>query len=188
VKTLLCLCAILLLSPFVFSKSHNGDYQMGTFVRRSIAEDGTLTNTLRGDGTTVAGGVYANRVGLYTVKVPDGIWVLETYTQAADSTIRNMGATPIHFKSEKPNPLDALKDGDKVLFRVELHKKLFGSEIDVFIPFADKPDKEAKFVGRFTPNTPPAESDSKKPTDNVKAMCSSGRLSPELQKQYCSAQ
>jgi allophanate hydrolase subunit 1 len=51
--------------------------------------------------------------------------------------MRNLGMTPTHFKSEKTNPLDLLKPGDRVLFRVERHKKLLGVEADMYVPFAD---------------------------------------------------
>jgi hypothetical protein len=44
--------------------------------------------------------------------------------------------TPMHFKSEKDNPLDVLKGGERVLFRVEKHQKLNGVEISVYIPYA----------------------------------------------------
>jgi hypothetical protein len=71
------------------------------------------------------------------------------------------------------------------MFRLEKHKKIGGTETDMYIPFADKPDKEVKFVTRFVPNVIPQQPI--KPTDNVKAMCDSGRLSPELHKQYCEA-
>ena len=69
------------------------------------------------------------------------------------------------------------------MFRIERHRKINGAEIDVFIPYADDPRKEAKFVGSFAPMKQPH--DLAMPTDNVKAMCESGKLSPELQAQYC---
>lgn len=95
--------------------------------------------------------------------------------------MRRMGMTPEHFKSEKPNPLDFLKDGERVLFRVEQHKKIGGTETDVFIPYADKPDKECKFIGTFISNTPSVPT-TQKPVDNVKAMCDAHKLSPEQEK------
>lgn len=162
------------------------NYQLGTFVSTHSVADGTITSTIHGDGTTVAGDVYENRVTVYTVKVADGLWKLETDRQAGDAMIRGMGMTPRHFKSEKPNPLDFLKDGERVLFRVEQHKKIGGTETDVFIPYADKPDKESKFIGTFISNTPPV-STAQKPTDNVKAMCDAHKLSPEQEKQFCNA-
>lgn len=169
-----------------FAGNKGDEYQVGTFLSASAVADGTITSTLHGDGTTVAGGVYSNQVGLYSIKVPGGIWSVETKRQAEDSWMRNMGWTPTHFTSEKQNPLDFMKNGDKVIFRVEKHKKLVGSETDVYVPFADKPDKEVTFVGTFKPDTvqAPAVPSS---SSNVKAVCDSGRLSPEVYKQICDA-
>jgi hypothetical protein len=92
--------------------------------------------------------------------------------------------TPIHFKSEKANPLDSLKEGDRVMFRLQERKYLNGKFTHMHIPFADNPSKEVEFVTHFVPNVPPA-TQPQKPTDNVKAMCDSGKLSPELKAQYC---
>jgi hypothetical protein len=176
--------AALLLTGLAFAKDHSSEYQMGTLVTAEVIADGTITSTLHGDGTTVAGGVYANHVGIYTVRVENGSWKLETMTQANDAMLRRMGMTPAHFKSEKSNPLDALKNGDKVLFRVERHKKLNGTETDAYIPYADNPNKEVTFVAIFVPDVVPQQAH--KPSDNVKAMCDAHKLSPELQKQFCS--
>jgi hypothetical protein len=86
--------------------------------------------------------------------------------------------------AEQP-PLDFLKSGDRVLFRVEIHRKIGGKEIDVYIPYADNPSKEVKFLGEFVPLVPQSVLPPK-PTDNVKAMCDSHQLPPELEKTYCS--
>ena len=169
--------------PSFAEKDKSKDYQVGTYVSAVAVGDGTITSTLHGDGTTVAGGVYSNNVRVYEIKVDDGTWFVETMRQSVDSRMRNWGMTPSHLTSEKPNPLDFLKNGDKVMFRLEKHKKIGGTETDMYIPYADKPDKEVQFVTRFVPSFAPAQPT--KPTDNVKAMCESGRLSPELQKQYC---
>ena len=177
------LISLTIVVPAHATKDKSGSYLMGTFVSSSVATDGTLTNTLHGDGTTIAGSVYENRLAIYTLKVADGSWHLETYTQNKDSMLRGMGMTPIHFKSEKDNPLDALKGGERVLFRVEKHRKLNGIETSVYIPYADNPDKEFHFIGYFYPDT--LSSEPQKASDNVKAMCEAHKLSPELEKQYC---
>src|ERR1035438_4569356 len=103
------------------AKDHSADYKMGTFLSAEAVADGTITSTLHGDGTTVAGGVYTNHVGVYRIKVTDGTWYVTTLSQTQDSMLRSMGMTPMHFKSEKSNPLDGLKNGDRVLFR--LHER-----------------------------------------------------------------
>lgn len=159
-------------------------YQLGTFVGQDSVADGTLTDTVHGDGTTIAGDVYSNAVKIYTVKAQDGVWTLETEREASDSMMRRMGMTPENFKSERPNPLDALKNGDRLLFRVEQHHKIGGVESDLFIPSADNPDKETKFIGTFVSNSPPASVNAK-PSDNVKAMCDAHKLTPEQEKQFC---
>lgn len=184
-KKLITLLALFVALAGVGLAEDHKDYQMGTYVRAHSVADGTITSTIHGDGTTVAGGVYENRVTLYTVKVADGMWRLETARQAGDSMMRGMGWTPAHIKSEKPNPLDFLKDGDRVLFRVERHKKIGGTETDVFIPYADQPNKECKFIGTFIPAVLPGSTAPRKPTDNVRAMCEAHKLSPEQEKQFC---
>jgi hypothetical protein len=86
-----------------FAKDHSNDYQVGTFISAAAVADGTITSTLHGDGTTVAGNVYANQVGVYRIKVADGTWFVTTLAQTQDSMLRGMGMTPEHFKSEKAN-------------------------------------------------------------------------------------
>ncbi|MDP9053200.1 MAG: hypothetical protein M3N93_02705 [Acidobacteriota bacterium] len=113
----------------------------------------------------------------------EGTWFVETKRQAVDSAMRNIGMTPTHFKSEKPNPLDLIKNGDRVLFRIEKHKKIGGTETDMFVPFADNPAKEASLVATFIPDH--EASGIAKPTDNVKALCASDRLSAERKSQLC---
>jgi len=128
--------------------------------------------------------VYANRVAVYKIKTPDGIWVVETVRQVVDASMRGMGMTPAHLRSEKANPLDSLGNGDKVMFRMEKHRKIGGTDTNIYIPYADKPDKEAEFLGTFVPFHPLPKAPAK-PTDNIKAMCNSGRLTPEQTKQFC---
>jgi hypothetical protein len=177
------LAMTILAVPAYASEDKAASYQMGTYVSASVAADGTITNTLHGDGTTVAGSVYGNHVAIYSLKVADGVWKLETYTQNKDSMIRQMGMTPMHLKAEKNNPLDLLRGGERVLFRVEKHKQLNGIETSVYIPFAENPNKEFRFIGYFYADAQPLQP--QKPSDNVKAMCDSHKLSPELEKLYC---
>jgi hypothetical protein len=121
---------------------------------------------------------------LYRLKTTDGVWTLETYRQATDSMSRRvLHQEAIHFKAEQKNPLDFLKGGDRVLFRVEDHRKIGGVDHEIYIPFATDPNKEAKFIGEFqpdhvTPSSPFA-------SDNVRAMCEAHKLSAELEKQFC---
>ncbi|MGB8030336.1 MAG: hypothetical protein WCF30_11805 [Terracidiphilus sp.] len=168
----------------------SGTYQLGTYITSSAVADGTITDNFNcGDpsvtGTTVcSGGVVDNQVMIYRIRVAQGIWSLETYRQASDSAVRNtFGDQPPHLKREKQNPLDFLKNGDRVMFRVETHKKLLGVETDIFVPFADNPNRETKFVGTFYPYIVPEKPSP--PSDNVRAVCDAHKLSPELEKQFC---
>jgi hypothetical protein len=189
-KTLIATIVLLLLAltPIQATPKNKSDqYKLGVYVSFQSVSDGTVSDYSR-CGTAIVTAcnldVRVNGVIRYTLRGDDGTWVLETYRQFEDSVSRQYGlGEPTHFKSEKPNPLDFMKRGDKVLFRVEVHKKLFGTEVDVFIPYAENPDKEAKFVGTFTSNVQaprPAP-----PSDNVKAMCDNHKLSPALEAQYC---
>jgi hypothetical protein len=168
----------------VSARDHSADYQMGTFISSTVATDGTITSTLHGDGTTTAGSIFANQIAVYTIRVGDGIWSLNTYTQNKDSMIRSMGMTPMHLKAEKNNPLDILRGGDKILFRVEKHHLLNGVETSIFIPFANNPDKEFRFIGYFSSSTTGVPQPAEK-SDNVKAMCDAHKLSADLERQFC---
>ncbi len=193
-RSLLICFAFMILSIYMTemaAKDKSSMYRQGTYITASLAADGTTTNNITcGDsgigGTVCSGGVKANAVAIYRVKVDDGIWFLETDRQVKDSMDRRLfNDEPLHFKKEKENPLDLLKNGDKVLFRVERHKKIGGTDINIFIPFADKPDKEAKFFGTFVPSLTPTQP--ARPSDNVRAMCDAHKLSPELEKQFCNS-
>jgi hypothetical protein len=181
---------ILLSATISFAKDK--DYQIGTYLGRGSAADGTYTNDVHCTdkalgGFTCSGDSGFNYVSLYRVKTEDGVWVLETYRQATDTMARKWVGEAVHFKSEKPNLLDALKPGDRVLFRVQRVKKLNGTDIDIYIPRADDPNKkEEKFIGSFTPSVAPPVA--LKPTDNVKAMCESGKLTPEQHAKLCQLQ
>lgn len=83
----------LVLAGAAFAKDHGNDYQGGTFISATAVADGTITHTLHGDGTTIAGNVYANHVGVYRIKVADGTWFVTTLSQTQDSMLRGMGMT-----------------------------------------------------------------------------------------------
>jgi hypothetical protein len=187
-KSALAFALILACSTLAHSRDKSNSYQLGIYIAANAVADNTSTDTTRCNtdvGAAVcSGGVRFNQVIIYQIQVPDGVWHLETYRQAEDSMARsNLGFEPTHLKSEKANPLDLLKNGDKVLFRVEEHRKLLGVETDILIPFADNPNKEAKFVGTFVSAVVPEQA--KPPSDNVRAMCDAHKLSPDLEKQLC---
>lgn len=152
--------AALALSSLVYGKDKSNTYQMGTYIASTAVGDGTTTNNLSCGSqsvgsTTCSDRVRANQVTFYQIRVADGVWSVETDRQVSDSISRLLGSKAIHSNPEKANPLDLLKNGDNVLFRVEAHKN--GLENDIFIPFADAPNKEAKFVGTFLPVVTPTK-------------------------------
>ncbi|MGA3213943.1 MAG: hypothetical protein ABSD20_21755, partial [Terriglobales bacterium] len=128
------LFAILALGSLAYGADKSGMYQLGTYVTSAVVSDGTTSNSIRcGDGslgtTVCSGGVQVNGVTDYQIQVDAGVWHLETWRQAKDSTTRRVfNSEPLHFKAEKANPLDLLKGGDRVLFRIEKHKKIGGTE------------------------------------------------------------
>jgi hypothetical protein len=173
---------VLAMQLSVLAGDHSADYKMGTFLSATSVEDGTITNTLHGDGTTIAGGVYANRNNVYKIKVSDGTWYVTTLRQNQDSMLRGMGQTPMHLKSEKANPLDGLKTGDQVLFRIHERRYLNGKFTQMAITYANNPDKEVEFSARFVPDIAQPQPTTQ---SNVKAMCEAGKLSPELRAKFC---
>jgi hypothetical protein len=90
-KRLLAAGLLLTSIPSLAQKDKSNDYQVGTYLSAVAVDDGTITSTIRGDGTTVAGGVYGNHVVVYKIKVVDGTWSVETIRQALDSSMRNLG-------------------------------------------------------------------------------------------------
>jgi hypothetical protein len=168
-----------LVAPVTKADDHKSQYQVGTFLGNEIRADGTYTNNIycgSGPGYTCTGSAGFNGFRVYYVKTEEGVWSFVTETEAGDVTVRKLGQTPMHFKSEKPNLLDSLKPGDKVAFRTEKdHRIGAGKSMHVFIPQADNPKKEEKFVGILSPKGQPTAPT--KPTDNIKALCESGKLS-----------
>jgi hypothetical protein len=152
-----------------------------------VQADGTYSSNIYcGEGTfyTCTGSAGFNTFRIYDVQTDEGTWHLVTDRQANDVTARQLGLTPTHFKSEKPNLLDSLKPGDRVVFHTEKDHRIGAKgHFHVFIPRADDPKKEEKFEGWFTSKNLPAEP--LKPTDNIKAMCDAHRFSPEDEKKYC---
>jgi hypothetical protein len=169
------------------AQDHPPKFEMGSLLGNQVQADGTYSSNIYcGEGTfyTCTGSAGFNTFRIYDVQTDDGTWHLVTSRQADDVTVRQFGMTPSHFKSEKPNLLDSLKPGDKVVFRAEKDHRIGAKgQFHVFIPRADDPKKEDKFEGWFTPKNLPVEPT--KPTDNIKAMCDAHRFSPDDEKKYC---
>lgn len=177
--------AFLVLGSFGYCKDHSNSYQMGTYVTSNTV---TVAAGIKADNfdcdpqsqgsIACSGKTDSNGVTSYRIQVDNGFWILETRHGSYLGSEQQA-----HITAQERNPLDLLKNGDKVLFRVETHRRLNGTETDIEIPFADNPDKEAKFAGTFTPAVIPDQS---KTRSNVRAMCDANKLSPELEKEYCS--
>jgi hypothetical protein len=155
------------------------EYQVGSFMGDTVQADGTYTSNVQclGDSTvTCKGSSGFNGYRVYFVKTDEGTWQFIPKVEADDSTFRQvMGQEPVHFKKEKPNLLENLKPGDKVAFRIERDHRLGGGKsCYVFIPHADDPSKEDKFVGFIVEPPKPV---APKSTNNVTALCDAGKLS-----------
>jgi hypothetical protein len=149
-KNVVAVLAILMIAGTSAASARNhADYQTGTFIGVRDVDDGTFTDTLFGDGTTVAGSIYRNQISIYRIDVADGWWILEAAAEANDVEMRSRGATALHLRPGKANPLDTLKAGEKVLFRVERHRKLNGVETHLYVPRDNKCDKDADFIAWF---------------------------------------
>ncbi len=186
-RLLLAVILLFMICMPVGAEDHPPKYEIGSLLRNQVQPDGTYSSNIYcGEGTfyTCTGSAGFNTVRIYDVRTDEGTWHLITDRQANDVTLRQLGQTPMHSKSEKPNLLDSLKAGDKVVFRTEKDHRIGAKgHFHVFIPRADDPKKEEKFEGWFTPKNLPVEPP--KPTDNVKAMCDAHRFSPDDEKKYC---
>lgn len=165
-------------------------YELGTYITSTAVDDGTVTDSFncgsRSLGsTTCYGGMRFNQVSVYRIQVANGIWIVETDRQVGDESLRRLGVTPMHLTSEKQNPLDLLRNGDKVLFRVEDQRNglLGGRKNAVYIPFANNPNKEEKYIGNFSPTIAPVKLEPQ--SDIVRAMCDAHKLTLEQEKQLC---
>ena len=85
------------------------------------------------------------------------------------------------------NSTRELDTASKVLYRTKHVRGLMSVDY-VMIPDPDNPNKEGTY-DVFKPKTIPPEKDAPAPaSDNIKAMCESGRLSSELKAKYCTPQ
>ena len=133
------------------------EHQVGIFLGNDIGADGTYTKiTYCGSGPsyTCDGSAGFNHFRVYFVKTDEGVWSFVTDAQSGDVAVRKFGQPPVHFKSEKTNLLDSLKPGDKVAFRITKdHRIGVGKSMRVFVPKAEHPKKEDKFVGTLCRRT-----------------------------------
>jgi hypothetical protein len=169
------------------AKDKSNDYEMGVYQFADVVADGTTTNNIQcGDpaiftGAVVCGGgIYENSETTHTIKVDGGTWVVETRREFDDSQMRKIfHDTSLHLRHEV-DPLVGLHTGDKVLFRIGDQRK---HNADIYVPLPTNPGKETKYLAWFHSDSEPTPGAPK--TDNVKAMCDSHKLSPELEKKYC---
>lgn len=167
------LFAFLILTCAVAFAQHN-DYQVG-ILQNHVANTeriGTDFNGINcGDGRCVgsAAGIYQNS-NWWNVRVggADGYWEMQPNWQ------ENSGH----------NPLNAAKEGDKVLFRIAKRHYLNGTFDVAYLPRADNPEKEIMLLVKWVPDHPVVGS-KPQPKSQLEAMCESGKLLPDQQEKLC---
>lgn len=203
-KAILATCAIVL-ALAVPAKAKQKDYEMGTLTKvplhaKNLVKAGFTDSTdcTPGlTGTNCTGGITDNYDGQLFASMPDGSEVL----------IGNCGSgarlKDILFPCSQQYVLmlaeqDGTKvflthtwmhhdiggkfaDSSKVLYRIEHH----GGVTYILIPDPDNPKKEGMYNRLKLPKQPSAKADAPVATDNITAMCASGKLTPEQQKQFC---
>jgi len=158
---------VLLIAAVASAKDHSNDYRMGTLSRLTVKSGWLDTTVCSGDVGNIrcSGGIQDVYSDVYLLTMNDGKTVV------------------IHHTVMRPDTVKGLADGSKILYRMEHKRGLVGVDY-VLIPSADNPKKEGwyyldshwKNINKTTPV----------PTDgNLKAMCESDKLSPELKAQYC---
>jgi hypothetical protein len=89
----------------------------------------------------------------------------------------------VQFGSGKDKFGDKFGDSAKVLYRIE-HKP---GVTYIVIPDPDNPNKEGRYTRMKLPKQAAAQKAPPQATDNITAMCASGKLSPEQQTKFCTS-
>lgn len=87
----------------------------------------------------------------------------------------------VQFGSGEDKFGDKFGDSAKVLYRIE-HKP---GVTYIIIPDPDNPKKEGRYTRMKLPKQPIAQNAPSQASDNISAMCASGKLSPEQQAKFC---
>jgi hypothetical protein len=161
--------------PAFAKKDKSNDYQMGTLSMLTLKSGWIDTTRCSGEIGDIecSGGIKDTYQNVYLLTLSDG-------TQ-----------TVIHHALGRPDTVKGLnlENGSdvKVMYRIQRVQGLVSVDYAV-IPDANNSKKEGwyYFDGHFKkPTSKSATAPPPTNVSNVKAMCDSGRLSPELQKQYC---
>jgi hypothetical protein len=150
-----------------------------TLAGQDAVRDGTWEDTVRRGssyGTRCSGGVYDNYVIEYRVRLVRATLVLEMLRDADDTVSRELAAPTVHFRAPK-DPLSGPREGDTVRLR-DIKGTHLGRP-EVALPLGD--GKEAKYVVVRVEQ----DAEQRRLAEQLKQVCESGRLSPELQAKYC---
>jgi hypothetical protein len=202
-KTLLAI-ALTLVTVTAFAKDKQKDYQIGTLAKVPLHVGGKVTtgftDTTSCDsgllGVHCTGGIVDDYSGWLVADMPDGTELVlkqcvggaslaaamlscdQPFTLALteeDGTVVFLDHTWGHHDSAKN-----LETTSKILYRTERH----GGVTYVMIPDPDNPKKEGSYNPIKLPRRT-AKNATPQAADNVKAMCASGKLSADQQKQFC---
>jgi hypothetical protein len=147
------LLALCLLSVPVFAKDHSSQYQVGI-----------LTNQ------------YEARFHTHYVRTADGLYSIEAPTSVGESIGSAIISDGRASYVNKEWFMDALQEGDKVLFASQCPKKR--NICDFWLPDPNHPGKEFHTMGRFLPGGGET---------NTQTLCGKGKLKPEVEAQVCPA-
>ena len=197
-----------MLGTFACAKDHSGDYQMGTLTKitlhvgNRVATGYTDTTSCNAGllATHCTGGITEDYSGKLVADMPDGSELvigpcagggtlaaaLIPCSQPYVLMLTEEDGTNV-FLDHTWGHRDSAKELDttsKVLYRTK-HVRGLVSVDYVMIPDPTSPKKEGTYDVIKLPKQPSKEAAVAPAVDNVAAMCSSGKLSAELQAKYC---
>jgi hypothetical protein len=173
------LCALLLCS-FAFAGDKSADYQLGSIKKLTTKSEWYETDCSTNMGTTRCTSGDQSRIdSLYIMSFADGTEAVIAHALMRPDTVKGMN-------------LQVQMDGDagtspavKVMYRIQRRAG---------VNYIIIPDTDGKKEGWYyidpTFKHGPQKPTTQAPTNasNVTAMCASGKLTPEQQKQLCAAQ
>lgn len=204
IKTILAAGAMAL-ALAVPVKAKQKDYQMGTLAKvplhaKNLVKVGFTDNTDCTPGlagTNCTGGITNNYDGQLFAAMPDGSEVLigncgsgarltdrlfpcsQKYVlmlTEQDGTNVYLTHTWMHHDIG-----GKFADNSRVLYRIEHH----GGVTYILIPDPANPKKEGMYNRLKLPKQPSDRANAPVATDNITAMCASGKLTPDQQKEFC---
>jgi len=203
---LLAVLGLLILAPPCIAK--DDEYHSGTLSKVPLhvgsKKDTGFTDTTDCRpglaGVNCTGGIVENYDGKLVATMPDGSlavirdcaagataaafflscsqpWVFVLTEEDGTTTFLER----VQFGSGEDKFGDRFGDSAKVLYRIE-HKP---GVTYVVIPDPNNPKKEGRYTRMKLPKQPVAQSARPQASDNISAMCASGKLSPDQQAKFC---